>query len=336
MLLQSRPAEEEPPNGDGGTTIIADGTEPEIVSVASARSAFPFVQRWAAQYNNEAHSGRIEVGYYLNEPQLTSDLIIVGKISNTTESRYIPVSAQAVAIVYNIPSFPDIASGLKLNTTLLAQIFNGTVTRWDDPAIRDLNAGLNLPSERIIVVRESSNSSTLALMENYLSGNFTWQASSVRVMGPDELAATVRTTPYSIGYVDFSYAIQTRMTFAAMENSDGEFVLPSMDSIERAVNRSLIVQNFTKTSNNNQSDVIFTNTSMIGNSSYPITGLYYARLPGSASNATIDFVEWIISPDGGQQVLSEVQYPSIYKHNKPLATYARAVINATDLEVTKD
>src|SRR5690606_13302474 len=132
---------------------------------------------------------------------------------------------------------------------------------------------------------------------------------------------------------DFSYAIQTRMTFAAMENSDGEFVLPSMDSIDQAVNSSLIVQNFTET--NNQPDVIFANASMIGNGSYPITGLYYARLPSSASNATIDFIEWAINQGGGQQVLSEVQYPSIYERNKPLATHAKAVINSTDLEETK-
>ncbi len=332
-MLQARPAEEEPPNGDGGTTIIADGTQPEIVNVVSARSAFPFVQRWAAQYNNEASTGRIEVGYYVDEPRLTGDLIIVGKIQDSTESRYIPVSAQAVAIVYNVPSFPDIPSGLKLNATLLTQIFNGTVTRWDDPAIRNLNAGLNLPAERIVVVRESSNSSTFSLIENYLSGNITWRANSVRVLGPDELATTVRTTPYSIGYVDFSYAIQTRMTFAAMENSDGEFVLPSMDSIDQAVNSSLIVQNFTEI--NNQPDVILANASMIGNGSYPITGLYYARLPSGASNATIDFVEWVIDQEGGQQVLSEVQYPSIYERNKPLTTYAKAVINSTDLEETR-
>ncbi|MEP0825078.1 MAG: substrate-binding domain-containing protein [Nitrososphaera sp.] len=331
-MLQSRPAEE-PPDEDGGPTNVADGTQPEIVNVESARSAFPFVQRWVAQYNNEATSGRIEVGYYLDEPRLTGDLIIVGKMHDSTESRYIPVSAQAAAIVYNVPSFPDIPSGLKLNATLLNQIFNGTVTRWNDPAIRDLNKGLNLPSERIVVVRESSNSSTLALIENYISENVTWRADSVRVMGPDELATTVRTTPYSIGYVDFSYAVQTRMTFAALENSDGEFVLPSMDSIDQAVNSSLTVQNFTRT--NNHSDVIYANASMIGNSSYPITGLYYARLPSSASNATIDFVEWIVDRDGGQQVLSQVQYPSIYENNKPLTTYARSVINRTDLQETK-
>ncbi|HXG08026.1 MAG TPA: substrate-binding domain-containing protein [Nitrososphaera sp.] len=322
------------PDDDDGTTIIADDTEPEIIDVVSARSAFPFVQRWVVQYNNEASSGRVEIGYYLDEPQFTGDLAIVGKIPNTTKSRYIPISAQAAAIVYNIPSFPDIPSGLKLNANVLAQIFNGTVTRWDDPAIRDLNAGMNLPSERIVVVRERGNSSTLALIENYLSGGLTWQPSSIRVMGPDELATTVRTTPYSIGYVDFSYAIQTRMTFAAMENSDGEFVLPSMESIEQAVNSSRIIQDFVGT--DNPSDAIFAKTSIIGNTSYPITGLYYARLPGSVSNATIDFVEWIIDQDGGQRVLSEVQYPSIFKLDNSLTAYARAVINGTGPEAIRD
>jgi ABC-type phosphate transport system substrate-binding protein len=328
-LLQARP---EMPSDDSGT-IVANGTEPEIINVVAARSAFPFVQRWVAQYNNDPDSaGRVEIGYYLDEPIVPSDLILAGRIHNASDLRYIPVSAQAAAVVYNIPSFPDIPSGLRLNATLLSQIFNGTITRWDDPAIKDLNEGLNLPSERIVVVHESSRGSTLTLVENYLSTDIRWQANSVRVMGPDELATTIRTTPYSIGCVDFSYAIQTRMTFATIENPGGEFVLPSVDSIDQAVNSSLVVRNFTEIS---QSDAIFLNTSMIGNSSYPITGLYYAGLYGNASNATTDFVEWIIDQDGGQQVLTEVQYPSIYERNKQLATYARAVVNSTAPEATK-
>jgi hypothetical protein len=62
---------------------------------------------------------------------------------------------------------------------------------------------------------------------------------------------------------------------------------------------------------------------MLGNGSYPITGLYYAAIPGNASNATLDFVGWMAKREGGQQVLSEVQYPPIYWENGPLAAYAK-------------
>lgn len=242
-------------------------------------------------------------------------MIIVGHIQNTIGSRYVSVSPQAAAIVYNIPSFPDVPSGLRLNASLLYQIFNGSITRWDDPAIRDLNEGLNLPSERIVIVHEAGNSSTLALVERYLSTPVTWSESSIRVMGPDELATTVRTMPYSIGYVDFSYATQTRMTFAALD-SGSEYVLPSSDSIEMAIDTGL---------QNDTANVII-NASRFDNSSYPLTGLYYASL-GQESNATLDFIDWITS-DEGQRVLAEVQYPLIYSAGH-LATYEERESNST-------
>lgn len=297
------------PDENGGT-IIANDTGPapkEIVSVASARSAFPFVQRWISQYNNDASApGSTEIGYYLEGPSTASDLAIVGDIRHVVNgSRSIPVSAQAVVVVYNIPSFPDVPSGMKLNASLLASILNGNVTQWNDPAIKSLNPGLNLPAEGIIRVHEGSNSSSLALLEEYLSRDIRWPANSVSVLGPDELATTVRKTPYSIGYVDFSYATQTRMTFASVANPAGEYVLPSADSIYQAVNSSmLLVQNVTAINKTDSLIVPAMNASLLGNSSYPIAGLYYASVLDNASNATLAFVEWMT--EEGQQTLSEV------------------------------
>jgi phosphate transport system substrate-binding protein len=319
-LLQPRP---EVPPDDGGT-IIAD-TEPraeEIVNVASARSAFPFVQRWVAQYNNDDSSiGSVSVGYYLDEPVAPSDLVITGGLPDAASGlHHVPISAQAVVIVYNIPSFPDIPSGMKLNATLLSQVLNGSITRWNDPAISGLNPGLNLPSETIVVVHENNNSSSSVLLERYLLTGVNWSSDSIGVLGPDELAAKVRATPYSIGYVDFSYATQTRMTFAAIE-IDGEYVVPSMASIEQAVEIGL--QNVTA----NNVDFATINASRLDNSSYPITGLYYASWePGN--NATLDFVDWIIAENKGQQTLSEVQYPPVYRDGQ-MAINAERISNST-------
>jgi phosphate transport system substrate-binding protein len=318
-MLQPRPE-------DGGT-VVANGTEPvpkEVVGVVSARSAFPFVQRWASQYNNDENAaGRVELNYYLEKPDAPGDLMIIGDIRHAASGSYnIPVSAQAVALVYNIPSFPDVPSGLKLNATLLSSILDGTVTQWNDPAIRDLNPNLNLPAEKIIIVHENGNSSTLTLLERYLlTENIRWPGDSVGVLGPDELAATIRQTPYSIGYVNFSYATQTRMTFAAVANTHGEYILPSTNSIWQAVNSSMQVQNITNINQTTTAAAIppFVNASMFGNGSYPLTGLYYASLPSdmpnATKNATLDFVKWMIDEGKGQQTLSEVQYPAIYQGN---------------------
>jgi phosphate transport system substrate-binding protein len=336
-LLQPRPQVPE----DGGAVITNDtGPSPkQTVGVLSARSAFPFVQRWVSQYNNDENAaGNIEINYYLEKPDAPSDLAIVGDILHAINgSHNIPVSAEAVAVVYNIPSFPDVPSGMKLNASLLSSILDGTVTQWNDPAIKDLNQNLNLPAKRIIVVHENRNSSGLGLLEGYVSKGIRWPNNSIGVLGPDELAAMVRKTPYSVGYVDFSYATQTRMTFASIANLHGEYILPSTDSIWQAVNSSMQVQNFTGVNETAELTLPFMNASALGNSSYPLAGLYYASLPNdipnATKNATLDFVKWMI--DGGQQTLSEVQYPSIYQNNKPLATYAGAIINSTQPRITK-
>ena len=114
------------------TTIM-----PTTIDIVSTTSAFPFVQRWAAQYENQqsASSGNVNVDYLADRELIVadgvggrSDLAIVGVPEETNNTLDVPVSAQAVAIVYNIPSFPDIPSGLRLNSTMLFLILNGNIT----------------------------------------------------------------------------------------------------------------------------------------------------------------------------------------------------------------
>ena len=114
------------------TTIM-----PTTIDIVSTTSAFPFVQRWAAQYENQqsASSGNVNVDYLADREIIVADgvsgrseLAIVGVPDETNKTLDVPVSAQAVAIVYNIPSFPDIPSGLRLNSTMLFLILNGNIT----------------------------------------------------------------------------------------------------------------------------------------------------------------------------------------------------------------
>ncbi|HEX6282938.1 MAG TPA: substrate-binding domain-containing protein [Nitrososphaera sp.] len=323
---------------------------PTTIDIISTTSAFPFVQRWAAQYENQqlASSGNVNVDYLADREIIVAeggsgrrDLAIVGVPDvNKNNTLYVPVSAQAVAIVYNIPSFPDIPSGLRLNSTMLFLILNGSITRWDDAAIKDLNPSLNLPDERIVVVHSSdddnnngSSSSSLMLLNQYLGPqSLSWPKNdSIAASGPAELAEMVRKIPYSIGYVDFSYAVQTRMTYAAIGDADGDYIVPSTQSIDRAVDVALQFHNSnTDRSSSQQPPTI--NASRIVNGSYPIVGLYYASLLANdniegRNAATLDFVEWIISENGGQQTLLEVQYPPIYRGNEQLATYAKIAMD---------
>ena len=350
---ESRMATTDNSNQTSAPTIM-----PPTIDVLSTTSAFPFVQRWVAQYENQqlASPGNVNVNYLPDSELLVAQedrswsrtgLAIVGVPNeNSTNTLNIPVSAQAVAIVYNIPSFPDIPSGLRLNSTMVSLILNGSISGWNDEAIKDLNPSLNLPDERIVVVHgdddnNSSSSSSLILLNQYLGlQSLSWPKNdSITVSGPAELAETVRKTPYSVGYVDFSYAVQTRMTYAAVGDTDGNYIVPSIQTIDQAVDVALQFQesitNRTSLPLLQQSPPTI-NASRIENGSYPIVGLYYASLlasdderddDGQRSVARLDFVEWVISETGGQQTLLEVQYPPIYSSNEELATYATMVMD---------
>ena len=328
---------------------------PTTIDIVSTTSAFPFVQRWVAQYENQqlATSGNVNVDYLTDREIIVaeggsdrSDLAIVGvPDENNNNILYVPVSAQAVAIVYNIPSFPDIPSGLRLNSTTLFLILNGSISRWDDAAIKNLNPSLNLPDERIVVVHSgddnnnsSSSASSLVLLNQYLGlPSLSWPKNdSIAASGPAELAEMVRKIPYSVGYVDFSYAVQTRMTYAAIGDTDGDYIVPSTQSIGRAVDVALQFHNSSTDRSSSQQQQLppTINASRLVNGSYSIVGFYYAGLltnddkEGRDDVATLDFVNWIISEGGGQQTLLEVQYPPIYPgNNKQLATYTKTTMD---------
>jgi phosphate transport system substrate-binding protein len=335
-------------NQTAATTTIM----PTTIDIVSTTSAFPFVQRWVAQYENQqlGTSGNVNVDYLADREIIVaegssdrSDLAIVGVPDEDNNTMYVPVSAQAVAIVYNIPSFPDIPSGLRLNSTTLFLILNGSITQWDDAAIKDLNPSLNLPDERIVVVHsgddDNNNSSTssLVLLNRYLGlQSLSWAKNdSIAASGAAELAEMVRKIPYSVGYVDFSYAVQTRMTYAAIGDADGDYIVPSTESIGMAVDVGLQFHNSsTDRSSSQQQPPPTINASRLVNGSYPIVGFYYASLlanddkEGRDDVATLNFVEWIISEGGGQQTLLEVQYPPIYPgNNKQLATYTKTTMD---------
>jgi phosphate transport system substrate-binding protein len=152
----------------------------------------------------------------------------------------------------------------------------------------------------------------------------------------------VRKIPYSVGYVDFSYAVQTKMTYAAIGDGNGDYIVPSMQSIGHSVDIALQVHNYStdrSPSQEQQPPPPTINASRIVSDSYPIVGLYYASLSANDDDkqeeeegrrrivAMLDFVKWLITESGGQQTLQEVEYPPIYPGNEQLATYAKITID---------
>ncbi|WP_432558610.1 substrate-binding domain-containing protein [Granulicoccus sp. GXG6511] len=141
------------------------------------------------------------------------------------EARSLPLVAGSVAIVVNLPGVDQ----LTLSTPVLGKIFDGGVTRWNDPAIADLNPGLPLPDGAIDVVAREDQSGLTAGLTRYLADNGAWPADKVgeewagtgERLGRAAVLATLRGTPNSIGYVELSAARDNGLTVARIDSGAG-------------------------------------------------------------------------------------------------------------------
>jgi phosphate transport system substrate-binding protein len=159
------------------------------------------------------------------------------------DALHIPETIGAITVAYNLP---DIGSGLKLTGSVIADIYLGTITNWNDSAITSLNPDLTLPNHAIAVVHRSDGSGTTNWFTKYLSlVSTTWSTNiganttvqwpvGVGASGNANVAATVDQTQYSIGYIELAYALQNNVPVAALQNPAGNFVLPSLDSTTAA------------------------------------------------------------------------------------------------------
>jgi phosphate transport system substrate-binding protein len=181
---------------------------------------------------------------------------------------YFPVQIGPIAIAYNLSG----VKGLKLDASVLAQIFQGEITTWDASAIKALNPGVSLPSATIKLAVRSDSSGTTANFSNYLvkaagsawklgtSSIIKWPSTARTGDGGSGLAAIVKSTPDSIGYVDFSTATAAGLTAASIENSAGDFVAPSTAAATAAATHVTPKSNLT-----------FSTVDEPGATSYPIT-----------------------------------------------------------------
>jgi phosphate transport system substrate-binding protein len=154
-----------------------------------------------------------------------------------------PVAFGAITVSYNLSG---IKSGLKLDGPVLADIFLGKITKWNDSAITALNPGVSLPSTAITVVHRSDSSGTTNGFTTYLSDVSPTWASSVGkgkdvkwptgtgAKGNSGVAAAIKQTAGAVGYVEQAYALENNFTFAAVKNSSGSYILPTISNTSAA------------------------------------------------------------------------------------------------------
>jgi len=188
---------------------------------------------------------------------------------------HIPICAGAVVLTYNLPGIQDT---LMFTPDVLANIYLGKITRWNDPAIQAINSKVKLPNLPIAVVHRSDGSGTTNIFTNYLSKiSPEWKSrvgASTSVNWPvglggkgnEGVSGLIRQTPGGFGYVELAYAIQNQMPVAKVRNVSGNFIAPTIASTQAASNIQLPAD----------AKVFVTNTS--APDGYPISGFTWAIL----------------------------------------------------------
>jgi len=306
------------------------------VTGAGATFPFPLIDLWRVKYNQEHPNINLNyqsIGSGGGIKQHTEKTVNFGasdapmtdkEMAGAPNTLHIPEAIGGVTISYNIPEVPQ--KGLKLTGAQLADIFLGKITKWNDPSIAAINPGLSLPDRDIITVHRSDGSGTTFVFTEYLSmvsqewhdvvgtGKSVPWPSGIGSAGNEGVAATVRTTPYSIGYVELAYAFQNNMSYAFMQNADGTaFVEPTMDTISAAAAGAAPTlpeahESWVGVSINNAP----------GPNSYPISSFTYLLLyenldiatPSKEhAMATVNIIKWMISD--GQRYAPELLYVPI-------------------------
>jgi phosphate transport system substrate-binding protein len=232
----------------GGASARSNG---ETISGAGSTFVQPLVSQWIApmgqayginlQYNGVGSGAGItavtnrSVDFGASDAPLSPD-----QFSACKGCVQIPWALSATSVIYNLNGVKNL---LHMNGATLAKIFSGQVTQWDDPAIKALNKGVNLPSTKIATVHRSDNSGTTYNFTEYLSSvSGSWKSQygkGVAVNWPNGtgsrgsagVAATVSQTPGGIGYVDVAYALKNHLKFFSMQNSSGKFATPGLKGI---------------------------------------------------------------------------------------------------------
>jgi phosphate transport system substrate-binding protein len=342
---------QEQQQGGGGQAITING--------AGATFPFPLIDTWRVEYQSVNPSISINyqsIGSGGGVRQFTERTVDFGASDAplTQEEMqalastpvHIPETIGSVVAAYNLPG---IDKGLKLTGPVLADIFAGKITRWDDQRIRELNSGLSLPSADIITVHRSDGSGTTFIWTSYLSqvspewnqtigaGKSVQRTVGLGAQGNEGISNTILSTPNSIGYVELTYALTTDMDYASLMNREGNFVEPTISSTQAAA-QAAIIMNSASTANSTGTsafslpggDQSWTHVSLLdalGADSYPIASFSYLLLYRELSinidsmekaQALAEFINWAITD--GQQFASPLHYvslpESVVQHNQ--------------------
>ena len=297
---------------------------PQLITGAGASFPYPLYAKWFSEYRNVDKS--VEINYQsvgsgggirqflagttdfgATDAPMTTEEIQQAK----NKVLHIPMTLGAVALAYNLPAVKE---PLQLTAEVIADIYMGKIKQWDDPKIKVLNPNIQFPPKQFIIpVHRSDGSGTTAVFTDYLSAvSSEWKTKmksgkdvkfpgGLGGKGNEGVTGMIRQSPGAIGYVEMNYAITNKFAVAAIKNAEGQFVLPTTETVSAAADGSI------KTI---PMDYRVSIVNAKGKKSYPISAFTYILVPGLMEKAKgekiLGFLKWAMGP--GQAMSASLQY----------------------------
>ena len=308
------------------------GTPPIQLNGAGSSFAFPLMSAWSTEYKTATG---VQINYQGTGSGAGISAIIAKNLDfgatdaplNATQHSQnptlltIPESLGAVTVAYNLPTVP---AHVNLTGPIIANIYLGLITRWDDANIRGINPGVTFPSTSIFVEYRSDSSGTTFVFTDYLSkasSQFATQVGKGKLVAwpvgsgsPQNqgVANAVKGQIGAIGYVELAYVVQNSMSYAKVQNAEGNYILPDLNSTAAAASSAA---GSLPAGNSDWSHVSITNATGAG--SYPIStftyilvyqelDVYPSGMTQAKAQALVAFLRWAIST--GQTTATSLTY----------------------------
>ena len=305
---------------------VVGGLAAQTMKITGAGATFPYpiYSKWFAEYN-KLHSN-VEINYQslgsgAGIQQLRAQTVFFGATDGPMTSQqlqdapgrilHFPTVLGAVVPIFNIP---NVKTELKFTGQVLADIYLGKITKWNDPALTKLNTGVALPGTDITVVHRSEGSGTTYIWVDYLSKISPEFKSKVGVntsvnwptgvggKGNESVSGLVSQTPGSIGYVELIYALQNKISYGSVQNMAGEFSSAMVASVTAAAAAAAAQM---------PADFRVSITNAPGKGVYPISSftwilLYEAPKDKAQAKVMMDFMKWALTD--GQKFAPDLGY----------------------------
>jgi len=307
-----------------GTSIISA----QAINGAGATFPYPIYGKWFEEFRQKNPS--IEINYQSKGSgagiaQLTEGTVDFGASDMPMKDEQIaalkvkalhfPTVLGGLVPTYNLPGLAD----LKFSSEMLAGIFLGKITKWNDAKIAKVNPGIKLPATDIIVVHRSDGSGTTFVFTDYLSKiSPEWKAgpgantsikwpTGVGQQGNEGVAGMVKQTPGAIGYVELIYALKNKMEYGSVQNAAGVYLKANLDSVTAAAAGA---------AKSMPADFRVSITNAPGKDAYPIASFTWLLIPTQIQDAQkrtalVSFLKWMLAD--GQKDCAALGYAPLPK-----------------------